>query len=348
MASNDALRGESYRRMVWLDGYRGIAVVTMVWVHVANTLLKPEEQTAEWYEQLTFFHGLVAPAFFWIGGFVRGVRVPTSGGKVPGFGVVKRLLGVMMLGYLLHFPWGALIHLDWDKAAVREMMKVDVLQVLAFTGLLMVGVERFVVGLQRQRFVIGALAVVFVVLEDWAGQWVTSWSFLNAWFSRETGSVFCLFPWVGFGLAGWLCGSCVAALRDRGVYLYAGVGALLAWGNPPSLGHGEAFFLQRLGWVILGAITVSWVFLVQRGRGKRLYGTLLLAGRESLVIYVVHLMMIHAIPLPFGTLDIGLGKTQSVMQVIGWFVLIAALSFGAALWNKWRKERSKRLEGMVG
>lgn len=350
MASSETTGTLSSGRMVWIDGFRGLAVIIMVWVHVANTLLTTAEQAKGWYVEWTFFHGLVAPAFFWIGGYVRGVRVSKVGGKRPGWQAVKRLLGVMLLGYAMHFPWGALIHWDWNEAAWLSMMKVDVLQTLAFAGLVMVAVERFVPEGSMQLWVMGGLAVVFVMTERWAGDWSTGWRFWDAWVNRQTGSIFCLFPWVGFGLAGWLCGSWVVAGRGKGVWIYAFIGALLAWGVPQLewLGRGEAFFLQRLGWVVLGALVAAGLFRMPRGRAGVVSSALLLAGRESLIVYVAHLTIIHAIPSPFGILEEGLGKTQSVGQVVSWFALIAAISWGFAWWNERRKERSEGLEVFGG
>jgi hypothetical protein len=51
------------------------------------------------------------------------------------------------------------------------------------------------------------------------------------------------------------------------------------------------------------------------------------------------LALIHAITSPVGTLEQALGHTQSVGQVLAWFVLISALSWGAAWWNARRKNR---------
>ena len=326
-------------RMVWIDGFRGLAVVIMVWVHVANTLLTTAEQAKGWYVEWTFFHGLVAPAFFWIGGYVRGVRVSKLDGKRPGWKAVKRLLGVMLLGYAMHFPWGALIDWDWNEAAWLSMMKVDVLQTLAFAGLLMVAVERFVPAGSMQPWVMGGLAVAFVMMERWAGDWSTGRGFLDAWLNRQTGSVFCLFPWVGFGLAGWLCGRWSVERSEGAIWLFGCAGAALAWGVPQMdwVGQGEAFFLQRLGWVILVALAVAGVFRFRAGRGERVLRGLLLAGRESLVMYVTHLTLIHAVPLPSSSLEQGFGKTQTVAQVVGWFVLVAGMSWGVAWWNERRK-----------
>jgi uncharacterized membrane protein YeiB len=159
-----------------------------------------------------------------------------------------------------------------------------------------------------------------------------------------------LFPWVGFGLAGWLCGSWVVAGRGKAVWIYACIGAMLAWGVPQLewLGRGEAFFLQRLGWVILVALVVAGVFRMPQWRAGMASSALLLVGRESLVIYVAHLTIIHAVPSPYGTLEQCLGRTQSLGQVVGWFVFIAAISWGAAWWNERRKERSKGLDVLGG
>lgn len=329
---------DSSARMLWVDYFRGLAVVVMIWVHLANTLLTPDLRETEWFGRLNFYHGLVAPAFFWIAGFVRGVRVLPEGGKRPGSGAVKRLLGVLCLGYLMHFPWGNLIQGKFDEMAWRSMAKVDVLQTLAFSGLVMVGVERFVVGRRMQQWVIGALLVMFVMSERWAADWRTGWLFLDAWLSRQTGSVFCLFPWVGFGLAGWLCGTWSKG-KGGGVWIYAGAGASLAWGTKwlSWMGQGDAFFLQRLGWVILMALVVAGLCYHRRESEGKLAGLFLLAGRESLVMYVLHLALIHAIPSPAGTLERALGNTQSVGQTVAWFVLISALSWGAAWWNARRK-----------
>lgn len=325
------VRADGGMRMEWLDGFRGVAVVAMIWVHAANTFLRLDLKGTEWFEAWTFYHGLVAPAFFWIGGYARGVR--GGGGRRPGWATARRLLAVMGLGYALRLPVGPLLDGDWERAWL-EAVKVDVLQVLAFTGLLMVGVERWAGALALRRWLMGGLTVVFVLLEPAAANWETGRPAVDAWLNRNSGSVFCLFPWAGFGLAGWLCGSWMAGLSGKGRGVAAGLAGLLVWGMPWAGGQ-AAFFLERLGWVVLLALAAERLLPLLRGRGG---AWLKLAGRESLVMYAAHLAMIHVVPAPRVPLERAIGGTQSLAQVAGWFMLLTAGSGVLA----WLNERRKR------
>jgi surface polysaccharide O-acyltransferase-like enzyme len=119
------------------------------------------------------------------------------------------------------------------------------------------------------------------------------------------------------------------------------VGAGMAWLLPrwDWLGSNEGFFLQRLGWVLMAAWAVSWLVEVMAQRSRPVADGLMLAGRESLVMYVAHLLMIHALPLPQFRLE----KTLSVPEVVGVFLLLLVLSAGLAWANAWRKQRGKAM-----
>ena len=69
----------------------------MVWTHSANTFLDARLQHTAWYHELTYYHGLIAPAFFWIAGFVR-AHVTWAAPK-PALPALKRLLMVLLIGH---------------------------------------------------------------------------------------------------------------------------------------------------------------------------------------------------------------------------------------------------------
>jgi surface polysaccharide O-acyltransferase-like enzyme len=97
------------------------------------------------------------------------------------------------------------------------------------------------------------------------------------------------------------------------------------------------FFGQRLGWVIGLALIVSRI-----PANSRALGWLLLAGRESLFVYVVHLFLIYAVPWWGGsTPDRGIGPTQSPLHVLLLFIGLLSVSLALAFANERRKARAR-------
>jgi len=114
------------------------------------------------------------------------------------------------------------------------------------------------------------------------------------------------------------------------------LGALLAFVQPYSWKGGPPeFFLERLGWVMMAAVLVACV----ADRLSAVTGWLRLAGRESLLLYVVHLLLIHAVPLPRLPLQFLIGMTQTLWGVFWIFVGLFVLSLGLGLYNERRKMR---------
>lgn len=315
------------QRLAWLDLFRGVAVLGMIWTHSANTFLTASLQQTRWFHDLSYYHGLIAPAFFWISGFVR--AHVTAGAPRPVLPTLKRLLLVWLVGYAMYVPW-----LDLRNAqAWCAATTVNVLHCLAVSGLLMLLAERC----GRWRYGVATVLLLFFVgMQSRAESWHTGLLPLDQYFNRNEGSLFALFPWVGFGMAGFLTRYFWCGQADRSVLGVLVLGALLTFVQPwlPWPGGQPAFFLERLGWVMMAAVVVACV-------AQRIavgIGWLRLAGRESLLLYIAHLMMIHALPLPDQTLEHRLGMTQSVRGVAMIFgcLLVASLMLGAL--NERRKQ----------
>ena len=304
----------------------------MVWTHAANTFLTAELKASAWFETMTSYHGLIAPAFFWIAGYAR-AHVTLDKIK-PAWPVAKRLLLVWFIGYLMHVPWDRLL----DAQAMRAVATVDVLHCLAVSGLILLAVEKLGKGREAAALI---LLLVFVLLEKPAREWQTGVWVLDQYFNRLHGSQFALFPWVGFGLAGFITRRAWDGRLNRSAAGVMLAGGLFAWGlsNTSWPGGPPAFFLERLGWVMMAAVAVAAV----AGLVSRFAGWLRLAGRESLLLYVAHLMLIHSIPLPRQPLQHLIGPTQSVGGVLGIFAGLFAVSWLLGAWNERRKKADRRL-----
>jgi uncharacterized membrane protein len=118
-------------RREWADALRGLAVVGMIWTHCANTLLSTQLQATPAFSTATYYHGLIAPTFFWLAGLMRGVSAARPGPRKPAWPTMKRLLMILGIGYLLHVPWAEWLGGDFSAAAWRTFIQVDVLQCLA-------------------------------------------------------------------------------------------------------------------------------------------------------------------------------------------------------------------------
>ncbi len=322
---------ERIERIEWLDLFRGLAVVGMIWTHAAHTFLDARIQGAPWFHDLDYYHGLIAPAFFWIAGFVR--AHVTTGLRKPAWPTVKRLLFVLLIGYAMHLPW----HAPFSAGAWRDATMVDVLHCLAVSGLLMLALEKCG---RWKTAAAAALLLFFAGLESSAEHWTSGLLVFDQYLNRSHGSLFALFPWVGFGMAGFLTRSLWNGGVNRMTGVVFGAGLLLTFALPcsPWPGGPPEFFFERLGWVLMTAAAAAtashWV--------KSDMHWLRLAGRESLLLYVAHLAMIHALPLPQKPLQHLIGMTQPMWVVILIFACLTAACMTLAAWNEKRKMKERR------
>ena len=101
-------------------------------------------------------------------------------------------------------------------------------------------------------------------------------------------------------------------------------------GDGPFSGLSPAFFCERLAWVLAFAALGQWVACGWRPRG------VLFAGRESLVMYAGHLVIIEGMAgmgVPRG----GLGLAAVALL----FAAVVALTFAAAFAKaKWSARRA--------
>lgn len=318
-------------RVAWLDGFRGAAVLAMVETHVANTFLAPGLREAAWFGWLNWFNGLIAPAFLFIAGYAVGMSWP---GKRGAFGLkARRLGGIAAVGYTLHFPWGEIARGQWAEA-VRVGSQVDVLQCLA-VALLGVLAVAWVFAEEGRRgaglAVLAGLGLGTVLLAPFSAGWSGGPVPVAAFLNGRTGSLFPLFPWGAFVF----CGALAGAAEGRGtvwlIVAAAGVrmGARLASDGTFSA-LSPVFFGERLAWVLALAALCQWIARVWTPR------VVLFAGRESLVMYAAHLLIIEwgaQAGVPRG----GFGVAGAAMI---FFAVLAATFVVALAWAEWRARRT--------
>lgn len=329
-------------RLVWIDLLRGVAVIGMVETHVMNVFLDSSYDGSGWRHELGFYNGLLAPAFLWIAGFVQGLSIRKAqreGRPVVTGARLRRLAFVALLGYMLHVPWGVWGAGDFGAESWRIALQVDILPCMAVTlaMLLCAGMARGV----WFDLITALLAAFFVFAAPAAQEWRTGVIFVDSFVTYSgTKSLFPLFPWVAFCALGSLASRWEMTWRTllpaSLVFIALGVGLA-----PDGYSYVHpAFFAERLGWLGLLILAV-WSFSQQFAPGW-----LQLAGRESLFIYVAHLLLLYSVPWKGTTLNLWIGRTLSIPATAVAFLIVLGICLGLAWMNEKRKQRGRMRQSL--
>lgn len=269
-------------RLAWLDLFRGACVVGMVETHVLNTFLAAPSRETTWFTWLTYFDGLIAPAFLFIAGYAQGLGMRQSGeAPRPWRKKARRLAEILLLGFALHLPVPQMLAGRWGEA-IWLGTEFDVLHCLAVSLALLLAAE-----VLARRFVdvlalLGLVLAVVVFREGVVPAWIFPPEWMPADVHHRTGVLFPLNPWMGFVCAGFLASAARALPATVGAFV--GVTAL-GLHAPSSVG----FFFERLAWLLAAVPVVQWIAIRTQPRG------LLFIGRESLVLYAAHLLLIETL-----------------------------------------------------
>lgn len=327
-----------------IDLLRLLASIQMIAGHTIGALLAPEHRVGALFEIWTVARGLTAVAFLFAAGAafaLVAVDAPPERARRR----VPRAVGLVVLGYALHLPLGALGgDPELAAAAWRELFAVDVLAAIGVTLLLL----ELLVRLPHSALSTGVLALALFLVAPEASTLEPQGALmpLTDYLSRRSGSLFPLLPFAGFMLAGAALGRALFD-RPRPTLRVATVAAAVllvgtvAWTttSPP---WGDAYYAwPALSFIRLGAVlalTGALAFATERViELPRVVTTL--AG-QSLFLYVAHLLALYVSSVGLARL---LGPTLPVAQTAAIAIaLIAASALGALLFARLRLRGRRR------
>ncbi|BDU72102.1 heparan-alpha-glucosaminide N-acetyltransferase domain-containing protein [Mesoterricola silvestris] len=371
------------RRCDWLDLIRGWAVIVMIEVHCVNVWLH-KGLIPDW---LNYLNGLVAPSFILAAGYSLALSTFRPDGTIRPFGPTAKRLGfILVCAYLLHAP--GLTFAEWTVLATpqkyRELFKIDVLQCIVYSLLILQGLARLIRRPLAYAAVALALAlgVTLAAPHLWRagvadGLWMPIRGLVNGNTDRGVTALFPLFPWFSFAAFGSVLGALYRHYRvlpvegrarwseGRWLAVLAAAGVVLAawgtwqsrtwlWNGPWStweMGRLHNTTLpsvaQRVGVICMAGGLLGW-FEAVRGRWPGA-NVVMAASRESLLLYLLHLNLIFGLLLADPIrLRTGWGWYQ-----LGWTGTLAltaaliALNLAAGVaWQKVRLDpaRTRRLQ----
>jgi hypothetical protein len=268
---------------------------------------------------------------------------------------------IVGIGYYLHLPHFSLRALsEATPAQVDAFLKVDALHVIGAT---LIATE-LLAPLARRRGayvgVIAALGLATILLAPTMAALPAETVLpraLAAYVNHRTGSIFPMFPWTGYLCAGIIAAHFIQRWIDRGetaelvprlaawaavlVVTSAAIYGVVPWGR------GDADFWQTSPLLVAFRIGVILLFLAgltalfarpSEGSVRRLVDVI---GMETLVVYVLHLLVLYGVP-GFGGLHHAIGRTQTVPTALFVFAtLFVVTSAIAVAWHAAKKRRPK-------
>lgn len=259
-----------------------------------------------------------------------------------------RIFLILLAGYLLHMPY-----LSLDKMIERQstsevitFLKVDVLQCIA-VSLLYLFVLRLAI--KSDKIFNSALALSFAAILILSPLfWMIDFNnfmplFFANYFNTIHGSLFPLFPWAGFMIAGALCGTLFIKAREstnemvliKYGLIFSGILTLitvilLTPGVLPALKPNPVFFFLRISLILL-LLIFFWYYEYYRKTEKSF---VLDISRESLLVYWLHLQIIYRKFLNGESVNSLVNMSMNVWQVILASILLTILMYAAAkLWG---------------
>ena len=212
-------------RYISADLLRGLVIIIMIKVHVFNAFLVPELRQTGWFSVLNFINGLVAPSFLFVSGFAFQVSSGSKPDEMRRLGKafwkkIARIFQIIIIGYALHLPFYSLSKTinETTPQLLKGFFAVDVLQCIG-SGLLFLFLTRLLIKSDKayHYFLIVSLVVVTLISPVlWKidfNQYVHP--LVGNYFNRLHGSLFPIFPWLNFLLAGGIFAKYFVDARER-------------------------------------------------------------------------------------------------------------------------------------
>ena len=348
-------------RFQFVDLLRGWAVFVMIETHIVNALLLPEIKKQTFFTILSFVNGLVAPSFLFCAGFALAITLHRKWDdfiflRRPFWRYVLRLGFILIVGYSLHLPFFSLTKLRaiTDENLWIPFYQADILHTISITLFVLV-LLAVVVRNRNYYFPIAALIALLLVYTapvvrelDYTS--IAPW--LRSYLTNHYKSQFPLLPWSSFLIGGAIIGFWFLSARQQNSerkfipnITVLGVGAIVIsliaefmpitiypdhkfWRASPE------FFFIRFGLVMIFLVSLWWYEQKRNVTGRSFVS---LFGQESLLVYVVHLLVVYGYTYKFSFVRF-FGPTLNYAECTGLFIgLTIAMGAMAYVWNRLRR-----------
>jgi len=338
------------KRIISIDALRSFAILSMVFGHTVSVLSSEQVRNPDFWPWTfhLYFSGLTAPVFFFSSGMIFTYLLFKSSDYFNKARVIKgfkRTLYLIVVGFFIQIYFKSFVNNPFGFLQYSHVLQCIALSILIINLLYLVSAGK---------------AKIFLILT-----FITAnFAFLITPFLSDTGlladrnpvslflsdsfTIFPLFPWAGFSLFGALFGLVTLKrtilkkqLSLLVVFIFGFVLQRTAWfllafiyggfDNYRDLVNINVFTYYRLGEVLMTYAFVTW--LTHR---IKIPEWMLIPGRETLAIYVVHNIVIYGALFSIGYSVFLYHSLNFVQTTIVVIITIAAAVIFANILNKAR------------
>jgi hypothetical protein len=333
-----------------LDRLRALAVVLMVQGHTFTALMRADALPSWFMQWHALVHGLTAPAFLFGAGLAWGIASYPRYQAQPFWRRMRRYTMLLLIGYVLQLPGASLLAaFKLRGEALAPVLRVGPLHLIALCLALC---QLLALAIRTPR-VHALLCLLLGCAISLAAPHVYSAAldagpFVSPWLDASTGSLFPIFPWASFAFLGVAVGGGLALRRELPRALaWVASGLVLAgtayvlflsgvrWSDPKWFWHASPLNTAfRVGLVL----TLLGLLHALPGRVARDGWSAALA-RQSLVAFVVHLLLIYGTPLtPSLNRHFGL-KLDALAASLVFLAVMGLTLLAVRLWDSGFQER---------
>jgi len=324
---------------------RAIAVAEMIHGHSLDGLLDIGLRNTVFYVNWAHVRGYTAPVFLFASGLALAIATIPRLDAYTSFTKallrrLQRLFFVILLGYLIYLPFLSLRRtvLSINTPAWDTLLQVDILRCIGVSALFL----QFWLLMKPRRgltwVAVSMLTLAIPLLTPYVKESVFISglpAFIRYYF---VGSRFPLFFYSSYLFLGFLLGYLFMEKKHRW-YLYALTVGILLIGLAQVLGRGGVLYSLR-GFMVKGGVIILLAVVFERCERlwTRMPAPVKFFGQESLVVYIVHLMIVYGSVLNTG-LTTYWGKMLSYGEVYGFIIwLMAAMVLLAYSWHRLKTE----------
>jgi len=352
--------GPEKPRVLFIDLFRTVIIILMLEGHVVRQFLAAGLRTADLFFLHEILHGITAPAFLFGAGLTFVISSHRKWTEYHRWGPelerrLRRIIMIFLLGIFLHLPFFS-FRKTLLEATPRDLLVLFQSDVLTCISVGLLALHVLLLFFRREdRFqvvvIISLIVTVLVTPVVWEIDFLDYTPVLFAQLSNSLhGSPFPLFPFLGYLFAGVAVSRRFVVAAEKGTVprfmkhlaiggvVASGIGILSAvipfsiyrsfnfWYTSPS------YFLIRLG-----ALFVATAGVWRVGRAlPAWFGAVLVLGKESLLVYILHLLILYGSVLNAteslaGYLPTELGLAECLAVFAG---LTVVMFFCARWWNR--------------